>query len=197
MTAGLPAIFVRLTGCDLRCTWCDTRYAGEGGKDIDIEEIVHLVSGFKIPRVVITGGEPLIQGETLELISKLADNDYKVFLETSGAHDIGEVDKRATVRLDFKPPSSGMTEKMRWDNVGKLKSSDETKIAIADETDYKWACEIMGKYDLTSICPVNFTPVTESIDPALLAKWIVSDALNVRLNIQLHKIIWGVEAEGV
>jgi len=195
--AGLPCAFIRLAGCNLRCVWCDTPYAQEGGEPDELGHIIETVSGFGFRRVVVTGGEPLIQGECLRLISALADEGYDVFVETNGSIDIGPIDKRAVIRLDLKSPSSRMTDQTYWDNIAKLKPADEVKIVIADAGDYSWAVEKLNEHFLSDLCTVNLTPEMATMQPHILAKWIVDDKLNVRLNLQLHKIIWGEGARGV
>jgi 7-carboxy-7-deazaguanine synthase len=195
--AGRPCAFIRLAGCNLRCAWCDTSYAQEGGKPEEVNHIIETVTGFGFRRVVITGGEPLLQGECFGLVTMLADAGFDVFIETNGSIDIGSIDKRAIVRLDLKPPSSHMTDQIFWDNITKLKSKDEVKIVIADAGDYSWAVERINEHNLTDICTVNLTPETSTMSPHILAKWIVDDKLNVRLNLQLHNIIWGEGARGV
>lgn len=159
--------------------------------------IIETVRGFGIRRVVVTGGEPLIQDDSLKLISALADEGYDVFVETNGSIDIGPIDRRAIVRLDLKPPSSGTTEQIDWENIAKLKPADEVKIVIADAGDYSWAVEKLNEHSLSDLCMVNLTPEMATMQPHILAKWIVDDKLNVRLNLQLHKIIWGEGARGV
>jgi 7-carboxy-7-deazaguanine synthase len=195
--AGWPVVFVRLAGCNLRCAWCDTRYAYEGGYQDDVNRIVEDAQGYGLRRVVVTGGEPLLQGECLGLISALADAGFDVFIETNGSIDIGPVDDRAVIRLDLKTPSSGMTDQMLWDNIAKLKPSDEVVIVIADAGDYAWAVDKIREHDLTNKCAVNLTPELDTMQPHMLAKWILDDRLNVRLNIQMHKVIWGSGSRGV
>jgi 7-carboxy-7-deazaguanine synthase len=195
--AGWPCVIVRLAGCNLRCTWCDTPYAQEGGEPQEVSGIVDEVRDLGIRRVVVTGGEPLIQWECLGLISALADLGFDVFVETNGSIDIGPVDDRAIVRLDLKPPSSGSSDQMLWDNIPKLKPADEVKIVIADAGDYAWAMEMIREHDLTQKCAVNLTPELETMQPHLLAEWILDDKLDVRLNLQMHKMIWGEGARGV
>lgn len=201
--AGWPFVFIRLAGCNLSCIWCDTRYAWKEGRKRDVGGIVNDVRGYGLRRVVVTGGEPLIQAESLELIKSLADEGFDVYLETNGAVDIGLVDKRARVRMDLKPPSSGMTEHILWDNIGKLKPvrdgvvTDEVKIVIAGPEDYAWACNVIEEKSILKICPVNLTPELDTMLPHLLARWIIDDKLDVRLNLQMHKIIWGEGARGV
>lgn len=195
--AGWPCAFVRLAGCNLKCRWCDTRYANEGGSSIETATLLERIKSFGFPRVVVTGGEPLLQGECLGLITQLADTGYEVFVETNGSLDISPVDDRAIVRMDLKPPSSGETERMNWDNIPHLEPKDEVKIVIADAADYSWAVDKINEYSLPDLCSVNLTPELGSMQPHILSKWIVDDRLNVRLNLQMHKIIWGTGARGV
>ena len=195
--SGWPCSFIRLAGCNLRCLWCDTKYAWSGGSEMDVQSVVAEVKDLGFQRVVVTGGEPLIQLETFELIKSLADAGLLVFVETNGSIDIGPVDKRARVRLDLKPPSTGVTGQIFWKNIAKLKPSDEVKIVIATAEDYAWAKDVIRDNNLLSLCPVNLTPELDSIQPHLLARWIIDDKLNVRLNLQVHKVIWGDRARGV
>ena len=195
--SGWPCTFVRLAGCNLRCVWCDTQYAREGGNPEEIDHVIAEVRDYGFPRVIVTGGEPLFQGECFGLIRALADAGFHVFVETNGSLDIGPIDKRAVVRLDLKPPSSGVTGNMLWENIPKLKPSDEVKIVIADAGDYAWAVDKINEFYIMEKCAINFTPELDTMQPHLLAKWIIDDKLNVRLNLQLHKIIWGAGARGV
>ncbi len=195
--SGWPCTFVRLAGCNLRCTWCDTIYAWESGYEKSVDDIVAEVVDKGLKRVLVTGGEPLIQEEAFQLISVLADAGMQVYVETNGTVDISRVDERAHIRLDLKPPSSGMTEEILWGNIPRLSGKDEVKIVIAGPEDYAWATDTIKNHDLTNICPVNLTPELSSIQPHLLARWIIGDKLDVRLNLQMHKIIWGESARGV
>lgn len=195
--SGWPCTFVRLTGCNLKCRWCDTQYAHVGGSTFETAPLLERIKSFGLRRVVITGGEPLLQGECFGLISQLADAGNEVFVETNGSLDINPVDERAIVRMDLKSPSSGETDKMNWDNIQHLKPKDEVKIVIADAADYSWAVDTINEYFLSDRCSVNLTPELDTMQPHILAKWIVDDRLNVRLNLQIHKIIWGSGARGV
>ncbi len=197
--AGWPCIFIRLTGCNLRCRYCDTRYAYEEGDDIPLEEILAKVKGFDCNLVEVTGGEPLIQDETPDLISALIRNGYTVLLETNGSKDITPVDNRCIRIIDIKCPSSGMNKKNYWENLDYLNSHDELKFVIAHREDYLYAKKVLdspaikGRKKLL----VNFSPVFNEMDPKKLASWILADHLPVRLHIQLHKYIWGEHTRGV
>jgi 7-carboxy-7-deazaguanine synthase len=193
---GLPTVFVRLTGCPLRCEYCDTAYAFNGGKQWDIPSILDTVASFGYPYVCVTGGEPLAQKECLSLLEALCNQNYQVSLETSGALDISSVDHRVAVIMDIKTPASGEVLKNRWENISKLSSKDEIKFVIANRADYEWSKEMLLKWSMTQHCPVLFSPVYEKLEPATLAKWILEDKLPVRMQIQLHKLLWG-EKPGV
>jgi 7-carboxy-7-deazaguanine synthase len=195
--AGQPCVFVRLTGCPLRCTWCDTEYAFYGGTEQPIEEILAKVDSFGCRLVEVTGGEPLAQSDALPLISTLCDRGYQVLIETSGAIDIASVDRRAHIILDVKCPGSGMTDRMYWPNLNQLMMKDEAKFVLADRKDYNWACEIIAKYELTTRCSVLMSPVFGSLEPRQLAQWVLADRLPVRFQLQLHKWIWAPDMRGV
>lgn len=195
--AGQPCVFVRLTGCPLRCTWCDTDYAFYGGHECSIDETLAKVRAYGCRLVEVTGGEPLAQPESLPFITRLCDADYTVLLETSGAVDIAPVDPRVHVILDVKCPGSGMTDQMHWPNLSQLTAKDEVKFVLADRADYDWAREILVQYDVDSRCPVLFSPVFGSLDVRLLAEWILTDRLPVRFQLQLHKYIWAPDMRGV
>jgi len=195
--AGQPCIFVRLTGCPLRCTWCDTEYAFYGGTEQPIDEILAKVDSFGCRLVEVTGGEPLAQSDALPLISTLCDRGYQVLIETSGAIDIASVDRRAHVILDVKCPGSGMTDRMYWPNLNQLTMKDEAKFVLADRKDYDWAREIITKYELTTHCSVLMSPVFGSLEPRQLAEWVLADRLPVRFQLQLHKWIWAPDMRGV
>ncbi|MCB1902422.1 7-carboxy-7-deazaguanine synthase QueE [Cognatazoarcus halotolerans] len=188
---GLPTVFVRLTGCPLRCRWCDTEYAFNGGKSWSIDEIVTEVARHGVPTVCVTGGEPLAQKACLVLLERLCDAGYSVSLETSGALDIGGVDPRVSRIMDLKAPGSAETSKNRWENIPLLNARDEIKIVLANRQDYDWAVEQLGIYGIAQRCPVLFSPVQGELTPADLAEWIVDDRLPVRMQVQLHKVIWG------
>jgi 7-carboxy-7-deazaguanine synthase len=195
--AGQPCVFVRLTGCPLRCTWCDTDYAFYGGHECSIDEVLAKVQTYGCRLVEVTGGEPLVQPESLPLMTRLCDAEYTVLLETSGAVDIAPVDPRAHVILDVKCPGSGMTDRMHWPNLSQLAAKDEAKFVMADRADYDWAREILTQYDLASRCPVLFSPVFGSLDVRQLAEWTLADRLPVRFQLQIHKYIWAPDMRGV
>lgn len=197
--AGWPCIFIRLTGCNLRCVYCDTRYAYEGGDDTPLEDILAKVKGFDCNLVEVTGGEPLIQDETPDMISALIGKGYTVLLETNGSQDISNVNNRCIRIVDIKCPSSGMDKKNYWRNLDYLNSHDELKFVIAHREDYLYARKVLDSPAIKEKkkLPVNFSPVFSKIDPKELASWILADHLKVRLHIQLHKYIWGEHTRGV
>lgn len=195
--AGQPCVFVRLTGCPLRCTWCDTEYAFHGGRRMSLEDIVSQVRAYNCPLVEVTGGEPLNQPDCLLLLNQLCEAGFQVMLETSGALDISQVDKRVSIILDVKCPGSGMTDRMRWENLSSLRGIDEIKFVLKDRTDYEWAREIVKHHALGDRCPVHFSPVFEALPSLSLAEWILKDGLTVRLQLQLHKLIWDPQTRGV
>ncbi len=188
---GLPTVFVRLTGCPLRCGYCDTAYAFHGGDLFSVEEIVKQVANFGVKRVTVTGGEPLAQKECLVLLKTLCDQDYDVSLETSGAMDITHVDDRVAIILDVKTPGSGEVSKNLWSNIPLLKAKDEVKFVLCDQADYAWAKQVLSEHGIHQLCPVLFSPVYGQLQPHDLAEWILADKLQVRLQIQLHKVLWG------
>lgn len=196
---GLPCVFVRLSGCNLRCAYCDTTYAYEEGELKDIRTIIDRVRDYDCPLVEVTGGEPLIQEETPSLVLALLGEGYRVLLETNGSQDIGKIDERCVKIVDIKCPSSGETDKNDLANLDRLTQRDELKFVIADQEDYRFSKEIV---ESTSLClskriPVHFSPVYGKMPPDLLAKWILKDGLEVRLHLQLHKLIWGPDERGV
>jgi 7-carboxy-7-deazaguanine synthase len=195
--AGRPCIFVRLTGCPLRCTWCDTEYAFHGGQDMTIDEITAQVKTYDCRLIEITGGEPLHQPAALPLIQRLCAEGFEVLIETSGAIDITPVDRRARLIMDVKCPGSEMTDRMMWANISKLSTHDEAKFVVKDRADYEWARELVRRYDLTARCHVLFSPVFGELEPRCLAEWLLADRLPVRFQIQLHKIIWSPDMRGV
>jgi 7-carboxy-7-deazaguanine synthase len=188
---GLPTVFVRLTGCPLRCGYCDTTYAFHEGETQPIEFILASVSGYSARYVTVTGGEPLAQKNCLALLKALCDAKYSVSLETSGALDISGVDARVSRIVDIKTPGSGEVEKNRWQNMPLLTAQDEIKFVLCDEADYLWACDQLRERNLDELCPVLFSPVYETLKPAELANWILRDRLPVRMQVQLHKVLWG------
>ena len=187
--SGFPTVFVRLTGCPLRCGYCDTAYAFQGGERLAVAEILAQVAQYPVRYVTLTGGEPLAQREALVLLRALCDAGYDVSLETSGALDISGVDARVARIVDIKTPGSGEVEKNRWENLTLLTAHDELKFVIVDEADYQWARGILQKYDLAARCPLLFSPV-HGMNAGLLADWILRDHLPVRLQLQLHKLLW-------
>lgn len=190
-TVGQPTVFVRLTGCPLRCVWCDTDYAFSGGELMDRERIVAAVAGFGARHVCVTGGEPLAQSGCRPLLAALCDAGYQVQLETSGALDIADIDVRVAVIMDIKTPSSGESARNRWDNLPLLKSGDETKFVIADRADYEWSRAVLVERGLPARCMVLFSPVWNRLEARQLAEWILEDRLPVCLQVQLHKYLWG------
>ena len=190
---GLPTVFVRLTGCPLRCRWCDTEYAFSGGELLGVDEILSRIAGFACPTICVTGGEPLAQKNCLPFLSMLCDAGYSVSLETSGALDIGGVDSRVSRIMDLKAPGSGEVGKNRWENCELLNSHDEIKLVLASREDYDWAVAASRQRRLWDRCPVLFSPVQGALNPAQLAQWILDDGLPVRFQLQLHKVLWGSE----
>jgi len=190
---GLPTVFVRLTGCPLRCTYCDTTYAFTGGHNMEIEQILEEVARHGTRYVTVTGGEPLAQKNCLELLQALCDAGYDVSLETGGALDVSKVDARVVKVLDIKTPGSGETEKNMWGNLAHLNPHDEIKIVLCDEADYVWARQQLMEHSLDKKCAVLFAPVQGKLSPADLAGWILRDHLPVRMQVQLHKLLWGDE----
>ena len=187
---GLPTVFIRLTGCPLRCQYCDTSYAFYGGEVMLFEDIVHRVTKFNCKDVCVTGGEPLAQANSKKLLKGLADLDFKVSLETGGSISLEGIDERIKIIMDIKTPDSGESTKNRWENLELLKQSDELKIVICSREDYQWSKEIIEQYKISEKCPILFSPCTESIDPRDLAEWILTDQLPIRFQIQIHKILW-------
>jgi len=192
-TVGLPTVFVRLTGCPLRCTYCDTAYAFHGGEKRNISDIVDEVSQYNPRYITVTGGEPLAQQTSHELLSALCELGAEVSLETSGAMDISAVDPRVVIVMDLKTPASGEEFKNKYDNINKLKTVDQLKFVICDRNDYDWACQKLAEYDLANRCELLFSPIHGELKAADLAEWIVEDNLPVRMQIQIHKYLWGDE----
>ncbi|MFW2404444.1 MAG: 7-carboxy-7-deazaguanine synthase QueE [Gammaproteobacteria bacterium] len=190
---GCPTAFVRLTGCPLRCTFCDTEYAFHGGEKIGLAKIIERVSEFDTQHVCVTGGEPLAQANCGLLLTELCDAGYDVSLETSGALDIAGVDPRVTVVMDIKTPASGESDKNRWENLALLKPDDQLKFVIADRPDYEWSRQVLAERELVDRCAVLFSPVWGGGLARQLAEWVLEDKLNVRFQIQLHKVLWGDE----
>ncbi len=191
--AGLPTVFVRLTGCPLRCAWCDTDYAFSGGETLTLGDVLIEVAKHGARQVCVTGGEPLAQKACQPLLTALCDAGYSVSLETSGALDIAAIDPRVSRIMDLKAPASGESDKNLWDNLARLNAQDEIKIVLADKADYEWARQAIRERKLDAICPVLLSPVAGKLAPRLLAEWVLRDRLPVRVQLQLHKIIWGAE----
>jgi 7-carboxy-7-deazaguanine synthase len=190
-TVGLPTVFVRLTGCPLRCSYCDTAYAFSGGERMSIAEIVERVGRYGARYVTVTGGEPLAQKACLPLLTALCDEGYQVSLETGGAHDISAVDPRVVRVVDLKTPGSGEASRNLYANVDALRQGDQVKFVIADRPDYDWAVAKLDEHRLAERCEILFSPVAGALQPAQLAEWILRDRLPVRFQLQLHKLLWG------
>jgi 7-carboxy-7-deazaguanine synthase len=196
--AGLPCVFVRLTFCDLRCSYCDTAYAFYAGTKMPLPEIVERVLAFGCPLVEITGGEPLLQRNVLPLMTELCVRGETLLIETSGAHDISEIDSRVHRIMDLKTPDSGESHRNRYENIVHLTKRDEVKFVIGSRGDYLWTKEMIGKFDLVNRCgTVLLSPVFGRIDPREIVEWLLEDNLRVRFQLQLHKFIWSPEAKGV
>ncbi|MBP7881615.1 MAG: 7-carboxy-7-deazaguanine synthase QueE [Candidatus Methylopumilus sp.] len=191
---GLPTVFVRLTGCPLRCGYCDTEYAFHGGSTQSFEEILSQVATYQTKFVCVTGGEPLAQKGCLQLLTMLCDAGYSVSIETSGAMDISPVDNRVSVIMDIKTPGSGEVSKNLWSNIGHLKAQDEVKFVLVDQADYVWSKQILSEYKISEKCHVLFSPGYHTLKADDLAAWILEDHLPVRMQVQLHKILWGEKA---
>lgn len=195
--AGLPCVFVRLTYCNLRCSWCDTEYAFYEGEKLSVDEVAEKVYGYPCELVEITGGEPLLQTNVHELIRTLLDRGKKVLVETGGHVDISQVDARATLIYDIKCPDSGMSDRNRWENLEILRPHDEVKFVIASRRDYEWARDQILRIPSWKERVVLLSPVWDRLEPHLLASWVLEDNLTVRMQVQLHKILWGAETRGV
>ena len=188
---GIPTVFVRLTGCPLRCNYCDTAYAFKGNNPLSIESIMEQIAKYNTHYVCVTGGEPMAQSNCLILLDTLIEAGYKVSMETSGSIDISPVNKKVSVVMDLKTPSSTEKSQNRYENIALLESKDQLKFVIASRSDFDWCCSILENYDVLS--DVLFSPVYESLKPVDLADWILEKQLNVRLQVQLHKLLWGDE----
>ena len=194
---GLPCVFVRLTYCNLRCFYCDTKYAFYEGRDYSIQQILQEVTPFDCSLVEVTGGEPLLQDEVYPLMDQLVEKGYKVLLETSGSMDIDKVNPRVIKIMDLKCPSSGESHRNRYSNLGKLQSQDEVKFVIGDRNDYLWVKDILQNYCLSDRCLVLLSTVFETLQPQQLAQWLLEDNLQVRFQLQIHKYIWDSTVRGV
>ena len=192
-SVGLPTVFVRLTGCPLRCQYCDTAYAFHGGESLSLETVLSRVADYGVRHVTVTGGEPLAQKACIPLLAQLCDAGYEVSLETSGAIAVDEVDLRVSKVMDFKTPGSGETAKNRFANVEQLSAHDQVKFVICDRADYEWSKQVTAEHHLTERCEVLFSPSAPQLPARDLADWIVADRLPVRFQIQLHKYLWGNE----
>ena len=192
-TVGVPTVFVRLTGCPLRCQYCDTVYAFKGGETVELADVLATVSGYGVRHVTVTGGEPLAQASCHALLTALCDAGHEVSLETSGALDVAEVDPRVSRVVDVKTPGSGECDRNRYANLDHLRPIDQVKFVICDEADYLWAKERMQEWNLAARCEVLFSPSHGQQSPRELAEWILRDRLPVRFQLQLHKLLWGEE----
>ena len=186
---GIPTVFVRLTGCPLRCNYCDTAYAFKGNNPLSIQHILDEIAQYNTQYVCVTGGEPMAQSNCLKLLDALIDNDYKVSMETSGSIDIAPVNSKVSIVMDIKTPSSTEEHQNRYENLSILKNKDQLKFVIASRSDFDWCTEILENHEVES--EVLFSPVYESLRPVELADWILEKKLNVRLQVQLHKVLWG------
>ncbi len=195
--AGRPAFFIRLTGCNLRCRYCDTPYAYEEGREMGLAELAALAESAPGRLVLVTGGEPLLQDGTLHLLGRLADAGLTVLLETNGSLSIREVDPRVRRILDVKCPGSGMSAHNRWDNLAALSPRDEVKFVITGREDFLWAVEVIREHRLAGLAPLLISPVFGGVDPKEAAAWILESGLPLRLNLQLHKYLWGPDVRGV
>ncbi|HBD7143535.1 TPA: 7-carboxy-7-deazaguanine synthase QueE [Legionella pneumophila] len=190
VTVGLPTVFVRLTGCPLRCQYCDTSYAFSGGEVVEIDDILNKVASYQCQHVCVTGGEPLAQPGCVPLLSKLCDAGYSVSLETSGARDIASVDQRVMIVMDLKTPDSREADKNLLSNLNFLKPTDQIKFVLCSRNDYEWACSMLSEYQLAERVQLLFSPSWNQLNPTDLANWIIQDKLPVRFQLQLHKILW-------
>ena len=197
-SAGRPCVFVRLTYCNLRCTYCDTEYAFYEGKDMSVQQIIDEVEKYNCKLVEVTGGEPLVQlDECLDLMKRLSDLGYEVMIETGGSISIKAIDPRVKIIMDLKCPSSEMEKKNHYENVQYLKPTDELKFVIGNREDYEWTINQMKKYNLSDKCEILFSPVFGKLEPVELVNWILEDKLDIRFQLQMHKYIWHPETKGV
>ena len=195
--SGLPCIFIRLTYCNLRCTYCDSEYSFYDGEKMKIDEILKEIKKYSCNLVEVTGGEPLLQKNCVNLLNELIKNNYDVLLETSGSLSISDVPNKVINIIDFKCPSSKMDSKNMWDNINYLKKNDEIKFVIGDRIDYEWTKQKIEEYKLNQICNILMSPVYGEIEPKEIVKWILEDNLKVRFQIQMHKEIWPADKKGV
>jgi 7-carboxy-7-deazaguanine synthase len=195
--AGRPCVLVRLTGCQMRCRWCDTEHAFYAGEWLLVDEVVERVVAHGCDLAEVTGGEPLLQPGALTLLRRLCDRGLEVLLETGGGLDITAVDRRVRRIVDVKCPGSGEAGHNRWQNLADLRPTDELKFVLADRADYEWAKAVLSERSLAERCPVHFSPVWASLPPAELAAWVLEDRLPVRVQLQLHKLLWGADTRGV
>ena len=195
--AGLPCVFVRLTGCNLRCTWCDSEFTFTGGEHRSVEDVLAEVEALGINLVEVTGGEPLAQRQSISLMQGLLDAGHTVLLETSGSISTQDVPKGVHVIMDLKPPDSGEVDSNDWDNLERLREGDEIKFVLASREDYEWSRRIVMQHGLTDRIPVLFSTAFGKLDPALVSDWVCADKLQVRLQLQMHKYIWPPDARGV
>jgi 7-carboxy-7-deazaguanine synthase len=195
--AGLPCTLVRTTGCDLRCGYCDTAYAFQGGREMTVAEIAAEVTRLGPRLVLLTGGEPMLQRELPALADRLLGDGRRVMIETSGAHRLDSLPAAVIRIVDVKTPASGEAHRMQWDLLGQLRPTDAAKFVVADEADYRWGADVVRKYELGGKTEVLFSPVHGRLDPRDLIAWMLRDGLPARLNLQLHKYVWGAEARGV
>lgn len=192
-TVGLPTVFIRLTGCPLRCQYCDTAYAFHGGTTLTIEIVLQQIQQYNCLQICVTGGEPLAQPGCITLLSELCEQGYYVSLETSGARDLALVDPRVMIVMDLKTPDSGECGKNLIANLNYLKQSDQIKFVLCSRSDYEWACTMIENYQLTQLCHILFSPSWGQLAPSTLADWIIEDKISVRFQLQLHKILWNDE----
>ena len=194
---GRPCTFVRLTGCNLRCVWCDTAYAFYGGEEMEVDEILRRVESHGTGLVLVTGGEPLAQAGVHALMQGLLELGHEVMIETGGSLDVAGIDRRVRIILDLKCPASGMEPRNRWENLDELKPTDEVKFVLNDRNDYEWARQVLREWRLSERVVVLFSPVFGVLEADRLAAWILEDRLSVRLQLQLHKLIWSPQMRGV